>query len=342
MYSNSPPKDMSDKENPDSEGAMVWVIAGNVACTDVVTDAGNEVDVSQVKDNKINLLVQQYKQFTILEEESIDNDFARFNTIITSLKAIDEGYSSKNYVRKFLRALHVKWRAKVTAIEESKDLTSLSLDELIGNLKVHEVIIKKDSEIVKGKREQMRSLALKAKKKYSDEETSTSESEDEEYVMTVRDFKKFFKRREIQITLSENFRSHQETKTIGLLLQDLGAITVKKKKKPKTKRVIWLKHLMRFGGGWLMFSSGGALFWRRGVLLLMLTKKGWVDGNGSNPASRFGKPGGGRETRGGGDGLDRPEMDFDEACGGKRDFFLGGGEGVLSFGCSSLKDVRLI
>ncbi|GKA67627.1 hypothetical protein Tco_0767544 [Tanacetum coccineum] len=35
------------------------------------------------------------------------------------------------------------------------------------------------------------------------------------------------------------------------------------------------------------------------------------------------------------------EMDFDEACGGESDFFLGGGEGVLSFGCSSLKDVRL-
>ncbi|GKB38928.1 reverse transcriptase domain-containing protein [Tanacetum coccineum] len=47
------------------------------------------------------------------------------------LKALDEGYSSKNYVRKFLRALHPKWRAKVIAIEESKDLTSLSLDELI-------------------------------------------------------------------------------------------------------------------------------------------------------------------------------------------------------------------
>ncbi|GJZ63207.1 hypothetical protein Tco_0619628 [Tanacetum coccineum] len=146
------------------------------------------------KDNKLDLLVQQYEQFTISGEELIDNGFARFNTIITSLKALDEGFSIKNYVRKFLRALHPKWRAKVTAIEESKDLTSLSLDELIGNLKVYEVIIKKDSEIVKGKREQNRSLALKAKKKSSDEDSSTSDSEDEEYAMAVRDFKKFFKR----------------------------------------------------------------------------------------------------------------------------------------------------
>ncbi|GJX14638.1 retrovirus-related pol polyprotein from transposon TNT 1-94 [Tanacetum coccineum] len=106
----------------------------------------------------------------------------RFNTIITSLKALDEGYSSNNYVRKFLRALHPKWRAKVTAIEELKNLTSLSLDELIRNLKVYELIIKKNSKIVKGKGER-KSLALKAKKKSSDKESSTSRSEDKEYAM---------------------------------------------------------------------------------------------------------------------------------------------------------------
>ncbi|GKB12535.1 hypothetical protein Tco_0846458 [Tanacetum coccineum] len=148
----------------------------------LITHQGN----SQIKDNKIDLFVQQYEQFTISKEESIDNAFARFNTIITSLKALDEGFSSKNYVRKFLRALHPKWRAKVTAIEESKDLTSLLLDELIGNLKVYEVIIKKDSEIVKDKREQSRSLALKAKKESSDDDSSTSESEDEEYAMAIK------------------------------------------------------------------------------------------------------------------------------------------------------------
>nr|GEX79794.1 UBN2 domain-containing protein [Tanacetum cinerariifolium] len=152
---------------------------------------------SQVKDNKIDLLVQQYEQFTIPGEESIDNAFARFNTIITSLKALDEGFSSKNYVRKFLRALHPKWHAKVTAIEESKDLTSISLDELIENLKVYEVIIKNDSEMVKGKREQNRSLALKAKKESSDEDSSNFDSEDEEYAIAVKEFKKNQKTRKI-------------------------------------------------------------------------------------------------------------------------------------------------
>ncbi|GJR31373.1 zf-CCHC domain-containing protein [Tanacetum coccineum] len=131
----------------------------------LITHQGN----NQVKDNKIDLLVQQYEQFVISKDESIDSAFARFNTIITSLKALDEGYSSKNYVRKFLRTLHPKWRAKVMVNEESKDLTLLPLDELIEN--------------------------LKAKKESSDEECSTYGSEDEEYAMAVRDFKKLFKRR---------------------------------------------------------------------------------------------------------------------------------------------------
>nr|GEU47467.1 zf-CCHC domain-containing protein/UBN2 domain-containing protein [Tanacetum cinerariifolium] len=137
----------------------------------LITNQGN----SQVKDNKIDLLVKQYKQFVISEDESIDSAFARFNTIITSLKALDEGYSSKNYVKKFLRALHPTWREKVMAIEESKDLTSLSLDELIGN--------------------------LNAKKESTDDECLNSRSEDEEYVLVVRDFKKFFKRRGSKVGL---------------------------------------------------------------------------------------------------------------------------------------------
>ncbi|GKD92621.1 retrovirus-related pol polyprotein from transposon TNT 1-94, partial [Tanacetum coccineum] len=51
------------------------------------------------------------------------------------------------------------------------------------------MIIKKDSEIVKAK-EERKSLALKAKKESSDKECSTSESEDEEYAMAVRGFKR--------------------------------------------------------------------------------------------------------------------------------------------------------
>ncbi|GJS85450.1 hypothetical protein Tco_0751991 [Tanacetum coccineum] len=92
--------------------------------------------------------------------------------IITSLKALMKVILIRNYVRKFLRALHPKWSAKVRRSEESKYVTSLSLDELIRNLKVYEMIIKKDSEIVKAKVER-KSIALKAKRESSDERQPT-------------------------------------------------------------------------------------------------------------------------------------------------------------------------
>ncbi|GKA07775.1 hypothetical protein Tco_0686999 [Tanacetum coccineum] len=95
----------------------------------------NHQGYKQVKDNKIDLFVQKYEEFVIFNDETIDCAFARFNTIITSLKALDESFLSRNHVRKFLRALPTKWHPKVTAIEESKDLSTLPLDELIGNLK---------------------------------------------------------------------------------------------------------------------------------------------------------------------------------------------------------------
>ncbi|GJQ93492.1 hypothetical protein Tco_0004631 [Tanacetum coccineum] len=47
----------------------------------------------------------------------------------------------------------------------------------------YEEVIKKDSETVKSKREQSRSIALKARKESSDEDSSTSDSEDEEYAL---------------------------------------------------------------------------------------------------------------------------------------------------------------
>nr|GEW73993.1 copia protein [Tanacetum cinerariifolium] len=183
----------------------------------LITHQGN----SQVKDNKIDLLVQQYEQFVIFKDESIDSAFATFNTIITSLKALDEGYSSKNCVRKFLRALHHKWRKKVTMIEESKDLTSLSIDELIENLKVHEMIIKKDSKIVKAKGER-KSFALKANKESSDEECLTSESHICDNICIVT-----FSKHDSEIT--------KDGKVIGRGIRKKGLYVMKLGNMPKEK-----------------------------------------------------------------------------------------------------------
>ncbi|GJS02429.1 zf-CCHC domain-containing protein [Tanacetum coccineum] len=74
-------------------------------------------------------------------------------------------------------------------------MSSLALVELIGNLKVHEVVMEKDSKIYRGKKERVKTISLKLKKASSDDETSTSRSDDEEYAMAVRNFKKFYRRK---------------------------------------------------------------------------------------------------------------------------------------------------
>ncbi|GKA48055.1 hypothetical protein Tco_0741013 [Tanacetum coccineum] len=65
------------------------------------------------------------------------------------------------------------------------DLSTLPIDEPIGNLKVYEVVLEKDLEISKNKKEKYKSLALKARKFLSEEEATTSDSNDEEYAMAV-------------------------------------------------------------------------------------------------------------------------------------------------------------
>ncbi|GJS90194.1 retrovirus-related pol polyprotein from transposon TNT 1-94 [Tanacetum coccineum] len=74
----------------------------------------------------------------------------------------------------------------------------------------------KDLEISKNKKEKYKSLALKARQVLSDDDTSSSDSNDEEYAMAIRDFKKFFRRRGKFIRQpyddKKNFRKIKEDK----------------------------------------------------------------------------------------------------------------------------------
>nr|GEY96317.1 hypothetical protein [Tanacetum cinerariifolium] len=156
----------------------------------IITHQGN----SQVKTCKIDLLTQEYEKFTISNEETIDSGFTRFNAIITSLKSLDPDYSSKNYVR----ALLLKWRAKVTAIEEAKDLTTLPLDELIGNLKVYETIIGINGVVSKPIKDKIMPIALKTNitrvQTSSDSISQDKCDEDEEINLMAKNFRKLFRK----------------------------------------------------------------------------------------------------------------------------------------------------
>nr|GEY16480.1 reverse transcriptase domain-containing protein [Tanacetum cinerariifolium] len=111
--------------------------------------------------NKL-LVVTNGNPSSVIIEQHYGSDFTRFNAIVTSLKSLDLNYLIKNHVRKFLRALPLKGRANVTAIEEAKDLDTLPLDELIGNLKVYEMILSSNGVVSKPFKEKVMPITLKA------------------------------------------------------------------------------------------------------------------------------------------------------------------------------------
>nr|XP_016460702.1 PREDICTED: uncharacterized protein LOC107784145 [Nicotiana tabacum] len=88
---------------------------------------------NKVKETHINMLVHDYKLFSMKEGESIEEMFARFSKIISDLKVFGKPYTSGDLVRKILRSLPTTWQTKVVTLE-SQDLNKLSYDELRGEL----------------------------------------------------------------------------------------------------------------------------------------------------------------------------------------------------------------
>ncbi|GKA42563.1 retrovirus-related pol polyprotein from transposon TNT 1-94, partial [Tanacetum coccineum] len=81
-----------------------------------------------------------------------------------------------------------------------------SADKSLGDQEdVYEEVIKKDFETVKSKKEQSRSIALKARKESSDDDSSTSDSKDEEYAMAGEEGDKMPKATTTDISLTKSY-----------------------------------------------------------------------------------------------------------------------------------------
>jgi len=93
----------------------------------------------KVREAKATMLVHQYELFTMKEDESIETMYSRFQTLVSGLQILKKSYVASDHVNKILRSLPAKWRPKVTAIEEAKDLNTLSVEDLISSLKCHEI-----------------------------------------------------------------------------------------------------------------------------------------------------------------------------------------------------------
>ena len=93
---------------------------------------------SQIKRNKLSLLTRKFELFTIGKGEDIPCIFSRFQTILNELRSLGRTFNNYDHIDKILRSLFRKGRLQVTTLRARKNLDTMSLEELIGILKVDE------------------------------------------------------------------------------------------------------------------------------------------------------------------------------------------------------------
>ena len=117
-----------------------------------------------VKDSKLQRLTTSFEKIKMEEDESFDEFYAKLKDIVNLAFNLWETIPEPKIVRKVLKSLPKRFHAKITAIEESKDIDEILLIELVGNLQTYELGLTRIGKMGKGK-----SMALKAKSSETDE-----------------------------------------------------------------------------------------------------------------------------------------------------------------------------
>jgi hypothetical protein len=103
---------------------------------DVLQQAYQGTD--KVKVVKLQSLRREFETLCMQNSESMQDFFTRVMGIVNQIRSYGEDLTDQKIVEKILRSLPAKFDAIVVAIEESKDLTQLSVNELMGSLQSHE------------------------------------------------------------------------------------------------------------------------------------------------------------------------------------------------------------
>ena len=87
-----------------------------------------------IKDSKLQRLTTSLEEIKMEGDESLDEFYAKLKDIVNSTFNLGGTIPEPKIVRKVLRSLPERFHAKITAIEESKDIDKIPLTELVGNL----------------------------------------------------------------------------------------------------------------------------------------------------------------------------------------------------------------
>ncbi|KAL5551486.1 hypothetical protein UlMin_001662 [Ulmus minor] len=134
-----------------------------------------------VKRSKLQMLTSQFESIRMEEGEKVADFNAKLIDITNRSCLLGEEYIESKIVRKILRSLPYRFQGKVIAIEESKNVDKIRLEELIGSLETFEIGLGEE------KKEKNKNIAFK-----SENNSENSEAIDnEELVFFTRKFKQF-------------------------------------------------------------------------------------------------------------------------------------------------------
>ena len=88
----------------------------------------------KVKDTNLQMLTTRSEELKMSKDESFDSFYSKLNEVVVGKFNLGEKTKDSKIVRKILQSLQESFRAKVTAIEESKDLDDIKVQELVGSL----------------------------------------------------------------------------------------------------------------------------------------------------------------------------------------------------------------
>ena len=140
----------------------------------------------KVKDTKLQMLTTWFEELRMGEDESFDSFYSELNEVIICKFNLGEKMEDSKVVRKILRSLSESFRAKVTAIKESKDLDKIKVQELIGSLQTYELSLLNQRK--------SKSLALKTRNERIEAHNLSDEDVVEKDVAYLaKNFRKFLK-----------------------------------------------------------------------------------------------------------------------------------------------------
>ena len=118
-----------------------------------------------------------FEEIKMEEDESFDEFYAKLKNIVNLAFNLRETIPKPKIVRKVLRSLPERFHAKITGIEESKDIDQIPMTELVGNLQTYELGLSRI-----GKSSKSKSMALKAKSNDTDESSDDEDSKMKSYI----------------------------------------------------------------------------------------------------------------------------------------------------------------